>query len=132
MHGTLNVQIQAFLPLALNGSGQIHAPAALPAEKNLLVPTEQEAVYAPEPVRSMCGKHQSLTPAENRFLGRPIRSQSLYRLCYGRPDYFCNIHLNPAKHMQYHVISVAKFIWARPDSASDMNHISYKEGKLQL
>jgi hypothetical protein len=42
-------------------SGQLHAQAALPS-----VPSEYEAGWAPEPVRTLRSREKSLVPAMNR------------------------------------------------------------------
>jgi hypothetical protein len=39
----VEIKLQSFLSLALNGSGQLHTLASLPLEKQLLVPPRQEA-----------------------------------------------------------------------------------------
>jgi hypothetical protein len=62
-------------------SGQLHAPAALTPGKEPPVRIGEEAGWASEPVWTT-GEEKFLTPPglELRPLGRPARSQSLYRL----------------------------------------------------
>ena len=58
--------------------GQRHAPAALYPGKDP-VPFVQEVGWAPGPVWT---GGENLAPTGIRSLGRPARSQSLYRLRY--------------------------------------------------
>ena len=60
--------------------GQRHAPAALSLEHP--VPSVQEAVWAPGPVWTVA---ENLAPTGIRFLERPTRSESQYRLSYRVP-----------------------------------------------
>ena len=61
--------------------GQQHSPAALPPGKDP-VPIVQEAGWAPGPVWTGA---ENLDPTRIRFLDRPVRSESLYRLSYPGP-----------------------------------------------
>jgi hypothetical protein len=46
--------------------GQLHALAALPLEKESLLPIGYEVGWAPEPVRTLWSKEKSLAPAGTR------------------------------------------------------------------
>jgi len=59
-------------------TGQRHAPAAVYPRK-VLVPTVQEAGWAPGPVWTGA---ENISPTGIRSPDRPARSQSLYRLSY--------------------------------------------------
>jgi hypothetical protein len=65
-------------------SGQLHDPAALPPEKEPLVPIGKEAGWAPEPFWTRWWREKFPAPAGNQTLGpaRPARSPELYRLSY--------------------------------------------------
>jgi hypothetical protein len=51
----------AFFTSALAGSGELHAPVALPLG-NIPLPIVKETVCAPEPVRTSQSKDKSLLP----------------------------------------------------------------------
>jgi hypothetical protein len=51
---------------ALDGSGQLHAPAALASAKEPLVSIEYEARWAPESVWTLWGREKSLSLDRNR------------------------------------------------------------------
>jgi len=57
-------------------SGQLRLSAALPPGKERQLATEQEAVWTPEPIWTVCIKDKSVAPA-----GNPVQhvSQSQYR-----------------------------------------------------
>jgi hypothetical protein len=55
-------------------SGQFYAPAALHPGKQLPIPAEQAAGWAPELVRTLWGTHKPLLPAGIQTLDRPARS----------------------------------------------------------
>jgi hypothetical protein len=59
-------------------NGQLHAPAALPAGKEPLVPIGQEAGWAPEPVWTRWWREKFPVPAETRTPDHP----SLINLYY--------------------------------------------------
>jgi hypothetical protein len=72
-------------------SGQRHAKAALlPPGKIPPVPTVEEAGWASEPVWTQRLEEKSLAFSRDRtsISGRPVRSQTLYRLNYPAPSYF--------------------------------------------
>jgi hypothetical protein len=66
-------------------SGQLHAPAALPPEKEPPVPIGYEAGWAPEPVWTTWRRENSWP-----YRGRPARSQSPYRLRYPGSQDICS------------------------------------------
>jgi hypothetical protein len=47
----------------MEGSSQLHAPAALPPEKELPVPIGYEAAWVPEPVWNLWCREKCLAPA---------------------------------------------------------------------
>jgi hypothetical protein len=59
-----------------------HPGRALPPGRGPLVPTEQEAGWAPEPVWTQRLEEKSSAPVGDRTSGRPVRSQSQYWLSY--------------------------------------------------
>jgi len=59
-------------------SGQFHARAALPPEKEPLVPTGQEAGWAPEPVWTRWLREKFPAPAGTRTLVHPARRPAPY------------------------------------------------------
>jgi hypothetical protein len=72
-----------FLDIGTSWSGQIHAPTALTPGEEATVPIGYEAGWAPEPIHmSSRGEKLFLSGLELQALGRPARSQSLYRLSY--------------------------------------------------
>jgi hypothetical protein len=62
-YGGVEIQLQAFLTLSVDVSGQLHAAAILSPRNKSLVPTGQEAGYAPKPVSTRRRKLKSLVPA---------------------------------------------------------------------
>jgi hypothetical protein len=46
--------------------GQLHAPTALPSEKELPVPIGQEDEWTSEPVRKQCWREEDPAPTRNR------------------------------------------------------------------
>jgi len=63
----MEVQLPAFLALALYGSKQLHGPAALPPEKDLSVPTGQESGWAPKAVWTQWQRETFPALARNRL-----------------------------------------------------------------
>lgn len=64
-YGGLKLSFYCFLTSDLDRSGQLHAPAALPPEKESSLSVEQEAGWASETVRS---KIKALAPTGNRTI----------------------------------------------------------------
>jgi hypothetical protein len=67
------------LTLALSGSGQLDVPATLPPAEEPLVPTEQVAGWAPEPVWIRWWREKFPAPAGIRTPNQPANSPALYR-----------------------------------------------------
>jgi hypothetical protein len=58
--------VPPFLPQQyIKESGQLQAPVASAPGEQLLVPTREEAGWAPEPVVTKCRRKQYLDPAQN-------------------------------------------------------------------
>jgi hypothetical protein len=85
-YGGVNVQIHVILTSGLAGSGQLHAPAALPpgkqplpagypVDKRLGGPQNRSEQHREE---NILASNEIRTPT----LGHPVRSQSLYWLRY--------------------------------------------------
>jgi hypothetical protein len=68
----------------LEMSGELHAPAALPPGKEHPVHIGEEVGWTPEPVWTTWRRENSWPYKDSKsdLLGRPARSQSLYRLHY--------------------------------------------------
>jgi hypothetical protein len=62
-----------FLTSALDGSGQLQAPAALPLGKGPPVRVVWEAGWAPEPRSGRCGVEENPCPCREWNPGRPAR-----------------------------------------------------------
>jgi hypothetical protein len=67
-------------------SGQFHAPTALPPREKPLVPTAQEAGWAPEPVWTRWWREKFSAPAGTRTPAHPASSLALYHWAIPAPD----------------------------------------------
>jgi hypothetical protein len=78
----------------LEVSSQLHAPAALPQEKDPPPPDTHWIGSWVDPRTGLDDveerKFLTLPGLELRSLGRPVRTQSLNRVCYPGSDYICN------------------------------------------
>jgi hypothetical protein len=84
-------------------NGQLHAPAALPAEKQHPLPIEYEAGWASEPVWTLCRRVKSLSPTGNGI--------ALYRLSY-RSSVQVKV-VSVSSDSRGHVRWVTSFQWGR-------------------
>jgi hypothetical protein len=73
------------------------------------VPIIQEAGWVPGPVWT-CAKN--LASTRIRFLDRPARSQSLYRLSYP-PHIYIYIYGAPCKARNFNVLCIWSYVWQR-------------------
>lgn len=63
----MEVQLHSNLTLTTDGvSGQLHVPAALPPEKESVVPAKQKAGWAPQPVLTSWVRYKYVATGGNR------------------------------------------------------------------